>query len=478
MSESTKQESKLILNTEPRTVPTKLSAAASILVLAIPMLLTVAYGGVDYWALGLQAVLATALLALWVADALSTGRFAFSLNLLQLPIAGLMLVGLLQLLPLGGSTAPEGIALEGISNAISLDPFATRLAVVQLLAYLVFFGAALVFIDSPKRLRRSVIAFLIFTSLMGFFGILQFLAKPEAIYGLRPTPQAEPFSAYVNKHHFAALMEMTFGLGLALLLGKATGKDKRVMLVIVLVLSGIACILTGSRGGLLSLGAVSAIVVLGTLLLRRKHHDGEHDRTTRGGIFSRSLSMVFGVLALAVIVIGAVLLLGGDSSLTRGLGLSAQGDFSSGRLHFWGVTWQVFLSSPVVGVGLDSLGVAFTKFDSWPGVFRIEQAHNEYLQVLAEAGILGFACVVGFIFLLFRKAVSHIAMMTDLFPRAAALGALAGCFGILLHSFFDFPLRTPANAYFFLLMAVFATASVRFHEGHHRRRNTAVIDQY
>lgn len=226
----------------------------------------------------------------------------------------------------------------------------------------------------------------------------------------------------------------------------------------------------------MSLGAVAVFTVLGTALLRRKHRDGGHDRETRGGIFSRTFATVFGLLALAAIVSGAVLLLGGDSSLTRGLGLSAQGDFSSGRLHFWSVTWQVFLSSPVIGVGLDSLGVAFTRFDTWPGVFRIEQAHNDYLQVLAEAGILGFACVVAFVVILFRQAVARIAMMTDLFPRAVALGALAGCFGVLLHSFFDFPLRTPANTYFFLMMAAFATSSIRFHKGHHRHR--PVIDQY
>jgi hypothetical protein len=48
----------------------------------------------------------------------------------------------------------------------------------------------------------------------------------------------------------------------------------------------------------------------------------------------------------------------------------------------------------------------------------------------------------------------------NVYRKSAARGALAGCFGILIHSFFDFPLRTPANAFFFLLLTVIATVSI------------------
>lgn len=451
--------------------PSRLSAAAFVTIVIVPMICTVIYGAVDPWALGLQMLLGAVLLAFWTADSFVTGELRFSRSLVQIPLAALMLIGVVQILPLGGSSV-DSLIPQGPSSSLSFDPFATRFAVVQLLSYLIFLCGALVFIDSPKRLRAIVTAVLVFTSVMAFFGVLQFLAKPEAIYGLRPTPQAEPFSAYVNKHHFAALMEMTFGLALSMLVGGSTERDKRFLLIVALVMSGIACILTGSRGGLLSLFAVSVFVLVGNFLLARKHKDSEHDREERGTIFSRTFSMIFIGLGIAVALIGSVILLGGDSSLIRGVGFSGQEDASSGRLHFWSVTWQVFMSHPIIGVGLDSLGLAFTKYDTWAGVFRIEQAHNEYLQVLAEAGLLGFACVVGFVVTVFRKSIRHIAMMTDLFPRGVAVGSLAGIFGVLLHSCFDFPLRTPANGYFFLLLVVFATTSIRFKKSHrhHRRR--------
>jgi hypothetical protein len=52
----------------------------------------------------------------------------------------------------------------------------------------------------------------------------------------------------------------------------------------------------------------------------------------------------------------------------------------------------------------------------------------------------------------------------DRFRRGVALGALAGCAGVLVHSFFDFTLHTTANALMFLLLAALATAGPRVEE--------------
>jgi O-antigen ligase len=296
---------------------------------------------------------------------------------------------------------------------------------------------------------------------MAFFGILQRLASPEGIYGWRPTPQAIPFASFVNQHHFAAFMEMTIGLTLALLVGRGTEKDKRLLLIIAIVLMGVAILLTGSRGGVLSLMGVLGFVLL-TNLLRRRDGQEELPKEKRRARFKRHLALAGGSLGLLVVLAGAVLLLGGDAPLTRGVGLASQSDVSSGRLHFWSVGLQIFTANPILGTGLDSFGTAFPLYDTWNGSFRVEQAHNDYLQILTDAGILGFICVAAFIFLLFKQGLQRIGGEHSHFRRSVAVGGLAGCFGILVHSFFDFPLRTSSNAFFFLLFAVFATASIYF----------------
>jgi O-antigen ligase len=159
--------------------------------------------------------------------------------------------------------------------------------------------------------------------------------------------------------------------------------------------------------------------------------------------------------AVAAVVVAAVVTavyLDSGAGLSRGIGAGVSGDFSTGRTHFWSVALQIFLAHPIIGAGLDAFGVAFTRYDTWNGTFRVEQAHNDYLQTLADSGLLGFACLVSFLGLFVRRAMSSLGGNSDGLMRGVAVGAFAGCTGILVHSFFDFPLRTPANGFFFLLL--------------------------
>ena len=128
----------------------------------------------------------------------------------------------------------------------------------------------------------------------------------------------------------------------------------------------------------------------------------------------------------------------------------------------------------VIGSGYESFGAAFTRYDTWSGQFRIEQAHNEYLQTLSDSGVIGFVLLAAFIFLLFRSGMKIIAAASGL-RREIAIGALAACLGVMVHSFFDFPLRTCSNAFYFLMLCALATLPVGLEEAvksrhNHRRR--------
>ena len=448
--------------------PSRLSGFIFFLLCAMPVFSAVAFGAVDTWALGLLSLFSCFIVIFWTADAFFKKELRLNFNLLQLPFLGLIATGLIQLLPLRRADIPGDLLSVPAVNSLSLASYQTRLAVTQLIIYFIFFAAALVFINSRIRLRKTVLTVIIFGSLMAFFGILQRLANPESIYGFRPVGQAISFASFINQHHFAAFMEMTSGLTLALLFGKSTKKDKRFLLIIAAVLMGIAVILTGSRGGMLSLTGVIGFIILSNLLDKRKDKDAiDGDKKN----YRRNFSLIAGGLALVICFLGAVILLGGDASLIRGIGLqSGQQDISNGRSHFWQVALKIFFDYPILGTGLDSFGTVFTRYDSWNGAYRLEQAHNDYLQILADAGIFGFACAASFIFLLFKQGLQLIGKTADSFRRDAATGALAGCFGILLHSFFDFPLRTTSNAFFFLLLVVLATVSIKSSKLHRRRK--------
>ncbi len=419
---------------------------------------TVVFGAVDVWALGALSGFAGLISILWLSDAWLKKEFRFSANKLQIPLLGLILIGLLQLLPFRSSDISSALLDIPAISSLSLAPYATRFAIVQLIVYFVFLAASLTFINTPKRLRYVVLTIIIFSSLMAFYGILQRLANLEGIYGARLPEQAVSFASLVNGHHFAAFMEMTVGLTLGLLFGEATKKDKKFLLVIASVIMGMAIVFTSSRGGMIGfLGVISFIVTANLLKKPATENDSEIENKRN---YRRNFAFVAGGLALILGLFGAVIFLGGDESLLRGVGLeNNQDDFTNGRIHFWQVAWQIFLDHPILGAGLDAFGTVFTRYDTWNGIYRVEQAHNDYLQILADAGVVGFACVAAFIYLLFKRSIGVITKATDGFQQNVAIGALAGCLGILIHSFFDFPLRTPSNALFFLMLTALATIS-------------------
>jgi O-antigen ligase len=453
--------------------PSRLSGIVFFLICAIPIFSAVAFGGNDAWALGLISIFTFLLAAFWVADSWLKKEFWFNSSVIQLPLLGLISIGAIHLLPLGSTNLPGELLSVPPSNSLSIAPYATRFAVSQLLIYFIFFAAALTFINNQKRLQKIVFVLIVFGSSMAFFGILQRLAGAEAIYGLRVSTNALPFASFINQHHFAAFMEMTTGITLALIFGQGTKKDKQILLIIAAVVMGIAILLTGSRGGMISLLGVIGFLVTANLLVKTKNGGNSNAEETRKKNFRRNFSFVAGGMALMLVLFGAVLLLGGDQSLLRGIGFEAnQSDFSSGRKHFWQVGSKIFLDYPILGAGLDSFGSAFTNYDTGNGNLRVEQAHNDYLQVLAEAGILGFSCVVAFIFLLFKKSLQIIGTANDNFRRSTAIGALAGCFGVLVHSFFDFPLRTTSNAFFFLILVVIAANTIYYPKFQRRERRS------
>lgn len=437
---------------------------AIFVLLALMMIFSViAYGGVDVWMIGVNSILAGLIVIFWLIDTWKSKEFIFNTSFLQLPLLGLIVIGFIQLFPLRSYADVNQIIPFPTANSLTLDPYLTRLFVMQLIIAFVFFAAALTYINNRKRFQMLALTIIIFSSIVAFYGILQYLANPEAVFGLRLIEQSSPFASFFNKHHFAAFMEMTLGLTLGLLFGDATRQNKKIFLIIAAVIMGLAILLTGSRGGIISFLGVLGFVIMANFLSNREIKNKNAPAEIKKFFRRRNFILFGGGFALIVILFIAVLFVGGDQSLLRGIGFGGvEGDITTGRSHFWWVALQIFADYPIIGAGFDSFGVAFTHYDTWSGAYRVEQAHNDYFQILADAGLLGFGCVVVFIFLLFKQGITSIRKHNDKFVFNGAIGAMAGCFGILIHSFFDFPLRTPSNSFYFLILVVMATVPVNF----------------
>ncbi|QQS39759.1 MAG: O-antigen ligase family protein [Acidobacteriota bacterium] len=431
-----------------------------VLLIAVPVAANLSFGGVSTGSFAFITALVGLIPVLWLVHSFRSGRLTAVFHPALFAFAGLIVLGLFQLLPLAGSGVPDGVLTTGASNALSVEPNATRLAVIKLFVFGVFFFAALTFIDSRSRIRTLVIALIIFGSAMAFFAILQSLSDPTTIYGITPAAQARPFGSFINRHHFASFLVMMFAMALAPLAGGGTKRDKLVFFAIGVILIGTGVIFAGSRGAFLSLVAVLSFLAVSFLLINRRD-GGKSSRNERRPLLGSPALIVGSAVGLMLVLILFAVWAGGEQELLRGAAMQEAGeDFSTGRLHYWSVALKIFAANPIIGSGLESFGVAFTRYDTWSGIYRVEHAHNDYLQMLSDGGIVGLALVLVFIYFLFRSAIGTIRGARDRFRRSAAVGALAGCFGVMVHSFVDFPLRTNANMFFFLLLAVMAIGKV------------------
>jgi len=430
------------------------------LVICIAIVLSaLAYGTVHYWALGLFNLGGLTILVLWVLDGWRLGDLRVNKNLLQLPLLGALVLGLVQLLPLREVTAP------GMTSSLSFDPNSTRLVLVQLASLLIYFSATLVFIDTPHRLRVLVRTIMVFGFCLALFGLTQSFTSPTKVYWLRELNQSTAFGPFINRHHFAGYMELTIALPLGLLFAGAVEKEKRLLYLFIAGLMGVALVMTGSRGGIISLVAEVLFLVIVTAIWRKP---SERRRTRIG-----RLKLVAGRVGLAGVLLFSlflgVVLLGGELSLTRFIDTVNVEDPTTGRAHFWAVTLEIIKAHPYVGAGLGAFGVVYTRYDTRNGPFRLEQVHNDYLQVLSDGGIIGAVLALMFVGLLFYKALAR-AKSRDDFRRGIALASLSGCFAVLVHSFFDFTLHTTSNALLFLVLAAMATMNGRVEDVPRKRK--------
>jgi len=343
-----------------------------------------------------------------------------------------------------------------VTQALSLDPYATRLVLVQLSTLLIYFAATLVFTDTPHRLQLLVRTIMIFGFCLAIFGLTQSFTSPTKVYWVRELGQSTAFGPFINRHHFAGYMELTIALPLGLLFAGVVEKEKRLIYFFIAGLMGVALVMTSSRGGIISLIVEIFFFVIVTSIWHFEPADKRHRHSRVKAV---ALRLGLGV-ALLVALFGGVIFFGGELSITRFIDSVNTDDPSTGRAHFWAVTLDIIKAHPWLGTGLGAFGVVYTHYDSRNGLFRLEQAHNDYLQVVSDGGVVGAALALCFVIILFRRAFVRF-NSKDEFRRGVALAAVGGCFAVLVHSLFDFTLHTTSNALLFLVMAALATSNGR-----------------
>jgi O-antigen ligase len=323
---------------------------------------------------------------------------------------------------------------------ISVNPADTVRGLFFLAGYSLLFGAVFREFKEPRWRRRLAYMVIVVGLLMTLVGLVQSAYGTKAIYGFIHTIYDWAiFGPYVNRSHFAGyvIMAIPLAVGFAieglsglrrqwgrrrwLVLGdpEANAFVRRSAEAVMLVVGLIA---SQSRGGVVAFAASMAALPF----------TSRHRRAAVGVV------LFVGLLAVPWLGLGDIIY----AFEVRGIQAS--------RIDMWRDMLPMFPSFPLLGSGFNAFGTAYAPYQTiWRTDF-IGQAHDEYLQVLFDTGLVGlglFAVILG-------RTIGAAAVAAG--RSAFGVGLFGALLALAVHALVDFNWEIPANAATYVALAALA----------------------
>ena len=384
-----------------------------------------------------------------------------------------------QLIPLSSSLrqwlSPQASAIERALrldpmprtlpvHALSIDPESTAWALATGAAYIgLFWCARAAFTHGGVRMATRGVASL-GLALTAFVAIQRATSPTLLYWQWRPLDAgASPYGPFVNRNGLACWLAMAVPLviGYAAARQQSRPRDSTNVSAIDATqvwLGGAACLMTGgligslSRAGMIgaAVGLVAFVAMAGTRVSRR----------------SRLVWIAAGLAAM----VGVATLYANLGALAhRAQETTELGEW--GRPVIWHDTWRMVQDFPLTGVGAGAYQRGMLVYQQASRLFFFNHAHNEYLQLLVEGGLL----------IVVPAAVALLAAVTLLVRRLRAehspifwvrAGASAGMLAAAVQSIWDTALRTPANGALFAVLAAVAMHAPRAATTHGHREHS------
>jgi O-antigen ligase len=438
--------------------------------IAIIALTAIPYGTSESWSKALFESAVFFLAFLWIVYGLIDGSWRITNARLIAPLCGLLVLALVQSL----AWWRVDMAGDKVWFALSSDPFETRIFAFRIAALILVLVLIVRFTSNTKRLGILVHAIIAVAVASALFGFVRQATQPGS-FGLGPgfmlarLMPGHGYAQFTNKNHFPFLMEMALGLIIGVALMQRYRLDRLLVYLSVALLMCAAVALSRSRGGLMAITV--QMIFAGLLFVNFKTSLNDSRTAVQWWVRWARSFIVTAVIAgaLLVIIVAGVAWLGGDqlstgvetaSSEMTGADLSEEHQ-GARRRDIWRATWSMFKAHPIAGAGLGAFWAEVPVFHRASGALTPQQAHNDYLELLATGGILGAALFIWFAVALIREARRSI-RISEGFQRAVSLGAIIGLLGVAVHSIVDFGLHITINALVFVvLLALLSLKSFR-----------------
>ena len=330
-----------------------------------------------------------------------------------------------------------------LSTIFSLHRPTSFWSMVLLLNYLTIFYLTIHTVQTrsqTKQLVYLIIGIALFLAVFGLFKKFGVNPFPWWDYTDINYPPDWLSATFGNHNHLAGYLAMAIPLILGLFLTGFKGGRLFIMIYLTFLLIT-ALILSLSRGGwasfLVSLAFMCFALITSKYFKRKRF----------------LIALIVGFLSVAFIVLASTPVVERVRTMFQ---KDEEASFNS-RLVAWGGVVQMIKDHPLIGAGPGTFALIFTQYQP-PGLrMRFIMAHNDYLHLFSEAGLLLIPIIIWMIIALYKKGFQKLKNPSRL-VRGVTLGAMAGITAILFHSIADFNLHIPANALLFTVLAALVAA--------------------
>jgi len=445
-------------------VTTRLRSGTPVALVALIAWTLFAFAGAYGWTLG--PVLAAAAVLTMIVRPRIVGRHHRAVDVGL--VAGCLATSA-QLLPLPATwrslIAPRAPDVERLlvvdefvsPRPLSLDPSSTAWALATALAVLLVFWSARATFERDGGLRRVCRGICVVGLALAAIAFVQHARSPHLIYGFWPpitrTSNPTPHGPFVNRNDFATwlllALPLVAGYGLARLqrrsrlrpimptLGaiEAVLDTWTVLIVGALTLMTAALVASLSRSGL----AAALVAVCVTAVL------GQRRIGARGMWALAAAPLGFALVGLSYTNLSALAFRLGDAVPTD----------VNDRLEIWQSAWPMARDFWMSGVGVGAFARGMLVYQQGSRELFFNHAHNDYLQWLAEGGLLVGVPLAWTIAAAARQML--VTLRADPSPVFwIRVGAVAGLAAVMAQSIWDTGLRMPANAVLCAIVAAVA----------------------
>jgi O-antigen ligase len=361
---------------------------------------------------------------------------------------------------------------------LTINPQATLFEVLRFTSYFLFYLLTIQLLTSSKRLSATVASVVWLTLFIAFVSMLQRAAAPDSLFFVRKMEHIHgSFGPWVYKNQYAGFMVMTCPLLLALFLFHRPIADSDEPFR-----ERLLHLFSGTGASLHLFFGFGVIVVIASVLLAQ----------SRGGFLSLAFALLFFFLILArsqgriqtwtlLFLFIGMLAAGGwfswDAIVAK---FERAVDFSEGtvqdaRLSIWKDAIKIVPDFPVTGTGFGTFLDIFPNYKSFADSLIYDHAHNDYLELLSDGGLIAFFLAAWFVMAVLGNGWRMIFRRHERLSVLTAIGAFSGIAGLLFFSLTDFNLHNWANSlYFFLLCGLLVSAG---HTRQHYRKRPTLLSK-